>query len=89
MARRASSGSIGTCALSHTLRHAHANAGGAHAETIDDRVTRFKGALITGYTDDILIVTDLELMSVLWRSGLGAKNSQGFDMFDIRDEPIR
>jgi CRISPR-associated endoribonuclease Cas6 len=59
----------------------------AYEETLDDRVTRFKGTLVTGYMGDIRIDTDPNLLAVLWSCGLGAKNSQGFGMFDIREEP--
>ena len=61
----------------------------AYQETLNDHVTRFKGTFVTGYTGDILVATDPMLLSVLWCCGLGAKNSQGFGMFDIRDEPMR
>lgn len=57
----------------------------AYEETLRKQVTRFKGTYLTGYTGDILLSADPQLMAALWCCGLGVRNSQGFGMFDILD----
>jgi CRISPR-associated endoribonuclease Cas6 len=57
----------------------------AYEETLRKQVTRFKGTFITGWTGDLLLACDPEVMALLWCCGIGAKNSQGFGMFDIVD----
>lgn len=57
----------------------------AIADSLRKQVTRFKGTHITGWTGDLLLACDSELMAALWCCGLGEKNSQGFGMFDILD----
>ena len=56
------------------------------SETLRKRVTRFKGTYITGWTGDLIASCDPAVLSLLYYTGLGAKGSQGFGMFDILDE---
>ncbi len=58
------------------------------AETLRKRVTRFKGTYVTGWVGDLIIACDPQLLATLYCCGLGAKNSQGFGMFRINDEPL-
>lgn len=56
------------------------------SETLKKRVTRFKGTYITGWIGDIIVACDPQLLAALHCCGLGARNSQGFGMFNICDE---
>ncbi len=60
-----------------------------YMRTLRRRVTTFKGIYITGYTGRFLLETDPETMAFLYYTGLGARNSQGFGMFEIEDIPPR
>lgn len=57
-------------------------------ETLRKRVTKFKGTIIIGWQGDFLAFGSPSILSMLYYTGLGAKNSQGFGMFDICDERI-
>ena len=46
-------------------------------------VTTFKGTYITGYLGDFRIIGNPEILDLLYNTGLGAKNSQGFGIFSI------
>ena len=51
-------------------------------------VTTFKGIYVTGYTGTFLLEADPEAMGLLYYTGLGSRNSQGFGMFDIEEQPM-
>ena len=51
-------------------------------------VTRFKRTYVTGWTGTFALACEPQLMQLLYSSGLGAKNSQGFGMFEIDDRPL-
>lgn len=46
-------------------------------------VVNFKDTPVRGYTGRFLLTGDIRLLSFLYESGLGGKNSHGFGMFDI------
>ena len=56
------------------------------SETLSKHVTRFKGTYVTGWTGEFIAACDPRLLSLLYYTGLGAKNSQGFGIFNISDE---
>ncbi|MBR3314557.1 MAG: CRISPR-associated endoribonuclease Cas6 [Atopobiaceae bacterium] len=58
------------------------------SETLRKRVTRFKGTYVTGWVGDLIVACDPQLLATLYCCGLGAKNSQGFGMFRIHDDPL-
>lgn len=58
------------------------------SDSLRKRVTRFKGAFITGWMGDFALSCDPMLMQVLYSCGLGARNSQGFGMFEIDNRPL-
>ena len=45
------------------------------------RVTQFKGIYLTGWEGDFLLDGDPETLCLLYQTGLGDRNSQGFGMF--------
>lgn len=55
----------------------------AFDETMRKQVTRFKGTYVTGWTGKLMLAADPSIVAMLWCCGLGAKNSQGFGLFDI------
>lgn len=57
-------------------------------ETMKKRVIQFKGTNVNGWTGDFIMSADAETFSFLYCTGLGARNSQGFGMFDIVDKPL-
>ena len=57
-------------------------------ESLRKHVTRFKGTYVTGWTGDLIVAADPFVMSMLYFTGLGAKNSQGFGMFNMLDESL-
>lgn len=57
-------------------------------ETLKKRVVQFKGTNVNGWTGDFIMSADAETFSFLYCTGLGARNSQGFGMFDIVDKPL-
>lgn len=46
-------------------------------------VTKFKSTIITGYTGRFILKGDASILTFLYNTGLGAKNSQGFGMFNL------
>ena len=56
-----------------------------HEETLRKHVTRFKGTYITGWTGKLMVQTEPQVLAMLWCTGLGVKNSQGFGLFDVLD----
>ena len=52
-------------------------------------VTTFKGSRITGYTGEFLLETDPASMKLLYYTGLGTRNSQGFGMFNIEEQNLK
>lgn len=50
-------------------------------------VTTVKGIYVTGYLGTFTLRTDPEAMGLLYYTGIGARNSQGFGMFEIEDQP--
>lgn len=57
-------------------------------ETLKKRVVQFKGTNITGWFGEFILAAQPETMAFLYNTGLGARNSQGFGMFDIVDKPL-
>jgi CRISPR-associated endoribonuclease Cas6 len=49
----------------------------------DEKIVRYKGFIIKGWMGKYHIKGDEELISLAYDTGLGAKNSQGFGMFEI------
>lgn len=49
----------------------------------DEKIVRYKGFIIKGWMGRYRIKGDEELISLAYDTGLGAKNSQGFGMFEI------
>ncbi len=49
------------------------------------QVTSFKTTYITGYLGELYMKSSPEMISFLYDTGLGAKNSQGFGMFSITE----
>ncbi len=49
-------------------------------------VISFKDTPVRGYTGHFQLTGDVKLLSFLYESGLGGKNSHGFGMFDIAPE---
>ncbi|WP_417095932.1 CRISPR-associated endoribonuclease Cas6 [Gemmiger formicilis] len=47
------------------------------------RVTQFKGIYLTGWEGDFLLDGDPETLCLLYQTGLGDRNSQGFGMFRL------
>lgn len=58
------------------------------SETLRKHVTQFKGTNITGWTGDLIVAADPRILSMLYYSGIGIKNSQGFGLFNILDEKL-
>lgn len=54
-------------------------------ETLRKQVTRFKGTYITGWTGDLIVACDSQMLALLWCLGIGEKNSQGFGLFDLQE----
>ena len=52
----------------------------------DKVVTRYKGIVISGWKGRYELEGDPALIDFLYQTGLGAKNSQGFGMFEIISE---
>ena len=52
--------------------------------TLRKRVTLFKGIYITGYMGSFELEADPEVIALLYYTGLGDRNSQGFGMFRIQ-----
>lgn len=46
-------------------------------------ITKYKDFIIEGYEGDFVINIDPYILSVVYDSGLGAKNSQGFGMIEV------
>jgi CRISPR-associated endoribonuclease Cas6 len=57
----------------------------ARTETLKKNVTNFKHTYITGWTGDVELASDPSVIALLWSSGLGMSNSNGFGLFDIID----
>lgn len=57
-------------------------------ETLRKRVVQFKGTYVNGWTGDFILSAPPETMAFLYNTGLGARNSQGFGMFEIIDRPL-
>lgn len=51
-------------------------------------VTTFKGVYVTGYLGTFVMDADPAVMGLLYYTGLGTRNSQGFGMFDIEEQPL-
>ncbi|PIP13259.1 MAG: CRISPR-associated endoribonuclease Cas6 [bacterium (Candidatus Stahlbacteria) CG08_land_8_20_14_0_20_40_26] len=49
----------------------------------DEKIVRYKGFIIKGWMGRYRIKGNEELVSLAYDTGLGAKNSQGFGMFEI------
>lgn len=49
----------------------------------DKHVTRYKGFYLSGWTGTYRISGERKYLNFLYQAGLGAKNSQGFGMFDV------
>lgn len=47
------------------------------------RVTQFKGIYLTGWEGDFVLRGDAETLFLLYQTGLGDRNSQGFGMFRL------
>lgn len=47
------------------------------------RVTQFKGIYLTGWDGDFLLDGNPETLCLLYQTGLGDRNSQGFGMFRL------
>ena len=47
------------------------------------RVTQFKGIYLTGWEGDFLLEGASETLCLLYQTGLGDRNSQGFGMFRL------
>ena len=58
------------------------------SDTLKKQVTRFKGFYVTGWKGQFAISASPQVLSALYHTGLGAKNSQGFGMYDILDKPL-
>ena len=52
-------------------------------KNIKKQVTKFKETWITGYQGTFLLETEPQNMELLYYTGLGARNSQGFGMFTM------
>lgn len=49
----------------------------------DKRVTKFKGSYLSGWKGDYILEGERKYLDFLYQCGIGARNSQGFGMFDI------
>lgn len=49
-------------------------------------ITSYKGIIINAYLGDYIISADSTALELIYNSGLGAKNSQGFGMLEIKQE---
>lgn len=58
------------------------------ADTLKKHVTQFKGFYVTGWKGQFALSGNPQVISALYHVGLGAKNSQGFGMFNIVDKPL-
>ena len=58
------------------------------SDTLKKQVTRFKGFYVTGWKGQFALSGSPQVISALYHVGLGAKNSQGFGMFNILDKPL-
>ncbi len=54
-----------------------------HIDSKDLKIVYFKGTVIKGWMGRYELRGDERLMSWAWEVGLGAKNSQGFGMFEV------
>lgn len=57
-------------------------------ETLRKHVVQFKGTYVNGWTGELILAAKPETMAFLYNAGLGARNSQGFGMFEIVDKPL-
>lgn len=51
--------------------------------TDDKVITTYKGIIIEGWKGNYMMYGTPELLDYLYQTGLGAKNAQGFGMFDV------
>ena len=51
--------------------------------TRDRIVTNYKGQYITAYKGQYVLAGERKYLDFMYQAGLGAKNAQGFGMFDI------
>ena len=58
-----------------------------NAQTLRKRVTTFKGIYVTAYEGRFELQAEPEAMALLYYTGLGSRNSQGFGMFVIENVP--
>lgn len=49
----------------------------------DKQVTKFKGSYLSGWKGDYIVEGERKYLDFLYQCGIGARNSQGFGMFDI------
>jgi len=49
------------------------------------QLSRFGGTIIEGWFGDFLLHGAPELLDLLYQTGLGAKNSEGYGMIDLLD----
>ena len=54
----------------------------------DEKVIYFKDTLIKGYNGIFTLKTDSEVMKMLYYTGIGSKNSEGFGCFNILGDKI-
>ncbi len=52
-------------------------------------VTTYKGSYINAWNGEFLLKGDVRLLNLLYQTGLGGKNGQGFGMFEVLDEEDR
>lgn len=57
-------------------------------ESLKKRVSTFKGIYVTGWTGTFAIAAPRTTIEFLYYTGLGARNSQGYGMFDIDERPL-
>jgi CRISPR-associated endoribonuclease Cas6 len=60
-----------------------------HVGARDKYVTTFKGTHITGWRGEYKLSGSPEYLNFLYYCGLGARNSNGFGMFELRDIKLR
>lgn len=56
--------------------------------SLKKRVSTFKGIYVTGWTGQFVIAAPRTTVEFLYYAGLGARNSQGYGMFDIDERPL-
>jgi len=52
----------------------------------DKVITTYKGIIIEGWKGEYVLNGDSDILNYLYQTGIGAKNAQGFGMFDIVEE---